>query len=90
VAALRKAGGSPKYTEYPGVDHGSWGPALQEPGLPAWLFAQVRSPAVSITPVPGGLRQRRGDAPGRPRLLLAGRELRFADDGVDGAGRIRR
>jgi predicted peptidase len=65
VAALRKAGGSPKYTEYPGVDHGSWGPALQEPGLPAWLFAQVRSPAVSITPVPGGLRQRRGDAPGR-------------------------
>lgn len=43
VAALKKAGGSPRYTEYAGVDHGSWGPALQEPGLPAWLFSQKRA-----------------------------------------------
>lgn len=38
---LLKAGGANvKYTEYPGVDHNSWTKAYQEPGLPAWLFAQ--------------------------------------------------
>jgi len=42
VAALRKAGGSPKYTEYPGVGHDSWINASKEPGLLPWLFAQKR------------------------------------------------
>jgi predicted peptidase len=48
IAAIRKAGGSPLYTEYPGVDHGSWGPALQEPKLVDWAFAQKKNAATSL------------------------------------------
>jgi predicted peptidase len=43
VAALRKAGGNPKYTEYPGVDHKVWDKAFAEPGLVDWLAAQRRN-----------------------------------------------
>ena len=42
VAALKKAGASPKYTEFPGVGHGSWANAWNEPELIDWLFAQKR------------------------------------------------
>lgn len=42
VEALKKAGASPKYTEYPGVGHNSWTPAYQEPGLVDWLLSQRR------------------------------------------------
>jgi predicted peptidase len=40
IAAIRKAGGKPRYTEYKGVDHDVWTPAFKEPGLVEWLFAQ--------------------------------------------------
>lgn len=40
IAAMKKAGGSPKYTEYNGLGHGSWVKAFSEPGLYDWLFAQ--------------------------------------------------
>jgi len=40
VAALKEAGGKPKYTEYPNVGHGSWAPAYKDDELYAWLFAQ--------------------------------------------------
>ena len=40
VAALKAAGGSPKYTEYPGVGHGSWDQAYREADLFPWLFSQ--------------------------------------------------
>jgi len=40
VAALTKAGGHPKYTEYRGVGHEVWIRAFSEPGLVDWLFAQ--------------------------------------------------
>ena len=40
VEALKKAGGMPKYTEYPGVGHDSWNKAYAEPELLPWLFAQ--------------------------------------------------
>ncbi len=40
VEALKKAGGTPKYTEFPGVDHFSWDPAYQERELFPWLFLQ--------------------------------------------------
>jgi predicted peptidase len=43
VAARRKAGGHPLYTEYAGVDHNCWEWAFTEPELPKWLFAQRRS-----------------------------------------------
>lgn len=40
--AMKKAGGGPKYTEFPGVGHGSWANAWNEPELLDWLFAQKR------------------------------------------------
>jgi len=40
AAALKAAGGTVKYTEYPGVDHNSWDKAYAEPELVPWLLAQ--------------------------------------------------
>ena len=42
IAALRQAGGSPRYTEYPAVGHDSWNPACADPEMHAWLFKQKR------------------------------------------------
>jgi predicted peptidase len=42
VAALKKAGASPRYTEYPGVPHNAWDRAFADPELPKWLLAQRR------------------------------------------------
>lgn len=44
LAALRKAGGRPRYTEYPGVGHDSYRNAFKEPDLLPWLFSQKRGP----------------------------------------------
>ncbi len=43
VAALKEAGGAPRYTEYPGVGHNSWAATYRNPELYAWLFAQQRT-----------------------------------------------
>jgi predicted peptidase len=43
IAARRKAGGHPLYTEYPGVDHNVWEWAFTEPQLVKWVFAQRRA-----------------------------------------------
>jgi predicted peptidase len=40
IEAVRKAGGQPKYSEYPGVGHNSWDKAYADPDLYEWLFAQ--------------------------------------------------
>ena len=40
TAAITKAGGTAKYTEYPGVGHDSWMKAYEEAELWKWLFAQ--------------------------------------------------
>ncbi len=40
VAALKKAGGQPRYTEYRNEGHASWVPAYRDPALLEWLFAQ--------------------------------------------------
>ena len=40
VDALRKASGTPKYTEFPGVGHGAWTPAYDKGELWKWMFAQ--------------------------------------------------
>ncbi|HEY4739681.1 MAG TPA: prolyl oligopeptidase family serine peptidase [Candidatus Acidoferrales bacterium] len=40
IAARRKAGGHPLYTEYAGVDHNVWEWAFTEPSLGEWLFSQ--------------------------------------------------
>lgn len=42
IAARRKAGGRPLYTEYPGVDHNVWEWAFTEPALVKWMFSQRR------------------------------------------------
>ncbi len=42
VEALQKAGGHPKYTEYPGVQHESWKPAYATDELYDWLLKQKR------------------------------------------------
>jgi predicted peptidase len=41
IEALEKAGGKPKYTEYPTGGHGIWSRAYGTDGLLAWLFAQT-------------------------------------------------
>lgn len=43
VDAIRKAGGSPKYTEYEGVGHNSWSKAYASTETWNWLFRQERS-----------------------------------------------
>ena len=42
IAALKEAGGEPKYTEYPGVGHNSWAATYANRDLYSWLFAQKR------------------------------------------------
>lgn len=42
VAAIRRAGGAPKYTEYEGAGHVIWERVFGEPGLLPWAFAQSR------------------------------------------------
>tara|TARA_R110002111_G_scaffold75888_5_gene120288 strand:- start:889 stop:1740 length:852 start_codon:yes stop_codon:yes gene_type:complete len=43
IQAIKDAGGDPKYTEYPGVNHGSWVPTFAEPGLLPWITSQSLS-----------------------------------------------
>ena len=40
IAAIKRLGGNPRYTEFKGVDHEIWKPAFKEAGLVDWLFAQ--------------------------------------------------
>jgi predicted peptidase len=42
IEALKKAGGEPKYTEYPDEGHASWVPAYKDAEMMKWLFAQRR------------------------------------------------
>lgn len=40
IAAVRAAGGDPKYSELTGVGHDSWTPAYRDPAVLDWLFEQ--------------------------------------------------
>lgn len=42
VEAIRKAGGKPKYTEFPNVRHAAWTPAYANEELWQWMFNQRR------------------------------------------------
>lgn len=42
IAAVRGAGGAPRYSELPDVGHDSWTPAYRDPEVIDWLFAQHR------------------------------------------------
>jgi predicted peptidase len=43
IDALKKAGGSPRYSEMPFVGHNSWDPAYVTPELYPWLLSHKRS-----------------------------------------------
>ncbi|MDB4919155.1 MAG: peptidase-like protein [Mucilaginibacter sp.] len=42
ISAIKKAGGHPRYTEYPDEAHNIWDKVSDTPGLWNWLFAQKR------------------------------------------------
>jgi hypothetical protein len=42
ITAIRKAGGNPKYTEFPNASHNIWDMVSATPGLLDWLFEQKR------------------------------------------------
>jgi predicted peptidase len=42
IAALKSAGGQPRYTEYPFVGHNSWDPTYNTPELFPWLLSHQR------------------------------------------------
>ena len=42
IEALKKAGGHPKYTEYPGVGHNSWDKAYATDELYEWMLKQEK------------------------------------------------
>lgn len=43
IAALKKAGGKPKYTEQKNVGHNSWTSTYKDPELYRWMFAQKKA-----------------------------------------------
>jgi predicted peptidase len=44
IDAIEHAGGSPRFTTYPGVGHNSWDRAYGDPELSKWLLSHRRSP----------------------------------------------
>ncbi len=40
INAIKKVGGSPKYTEFAGVGHNCWNSAYSDPAMFEWMFAQ--------------------------------------------------
>jgi predicted peptidase len=47
IEAMRRAGGDPKLTLYPGGDHDAWTATFNNPEVLAWLFAQHRAAIVA-------------------------------------------
>ena len=43
IAAIKKAGGNPKYTEYPNTGHNAWTATYSNPEFFQWLFTQTKS-----------------------------------------------
>ncbi|MEQ8531959.1 MAG: prolyl oligopeptidase family serine peptidase, partial [Imperialibacter sp.] len=42
IQAVKNAGGSPRYTEYPDRGHDIWKQVRETPGLMDWMFAQTK------------------------------------------------
>jgi len=42
IAAIKKAGGEPTYTEYKGVGHDAWTPTYRDNKVLDWLFEQKK------------------------------------------------
>jgi predicted peptidase len=43
IAAIKRYGGNPKYTEYKGVNHDSWSRTYKNPNVLEWMFLQTKS-----------------------------------------------
>lgn len=43
IVAIKKAGGTPRYSEFPEAGHGIWDEVEGTPGVMDWLFAQKRN-----------------------------------------------
>jgi len=43
IAAIKAAGGNPKYTEFPSVKHDAWTPTYSDPEVWDWMFAQAKN-----------------------------------------------
>lgn len=43
VAAIKTAGGNPKYTEFPGVKHDAWTYTYSNPEIWDWMFSQAKN-----------------------------------------------
>jgi predicted peptidase len=53
IEAVEKAGGYPRYTEYPGIGHNCWDQVYAEPDLLSWLFSKSRAQIGSVKqPIP--------------------------------------
>lgn len=50
IAAIGKAGGTPKHTWFTNCGHNSWDPAYADPQLLPWAFSQVRKPSTAVRP----------------------------------------
>lgn len=57
IAAIQKAGGKPRYTEFPHTMHDAWKLAYSDPALVTWLFAQRRALEPAASPAGGGLQK---------------------------------
>jgi predicted peptidase len=55
IAAIRAAGGSPLYTEYPTGGHNAWSRAYNEPQLYVWMFSQAVPEPSSMALLAAGL-----------------------------------
>ncbi len=88
VAALRRLGGNPAYTEFAGAGHDVWTQAFAEPDMPAWLLAQKRgvpgrrpNPSVSATVYMGATVRPAWDAPpAKAAILVEGGGVAFVGD----------
>ncbi|HEX2798227.1 MAG TPA: amidohydrolase family protein, partial [Thermoanaerobaculia bacterium] len=83
--ALRLSGGNAAYTEFAGVGHNAWDPAVAEPDLVPWLLAQKRGtpgrrpkPSTASVLYTGATVYRAWDAsPAVAAILVEGGGVRF-------------
>lgn len=72
--ALKNAGGSPKYTEYPKVGHNAWTPTYNNEAVWTWMFEQKRIRTQERLPSAGQKKMATGEANStavrRPNVIL--------------------
>jgi predicted peptidase len=76
VDALKKAGGDPRYTEYPDCAHDCWELAAKDPELLAWLFSQRLGGASAACDAQSNTADNDQPATGRSTLLRGRSYLR--------------